>query len=106
MTLNVTAEATSTTAPTDRLRRGGRAGKRNGSAGHFEQQPFRQLTNPFVPTAYVSADEVEAIHEASLTVLEEIGIDFLHEGAGRSSRPPARRSIREPIGCGSTAGSS
>lgn len=81
MTLNVTAEATSTTSPTDRLRRGGRAGKRNGSAGHFEQQPFLQLTNPFVPTAYVSEDELEAIHEASLTVLEEIGIDFLHEGA-------------------------
>ncbi|PSC06925.1 methyltransferase [Alsobacter soli] len=36
---------------------------------------------PFAPVPAVSADELEAIHEASLTILEEIGMDFLHEGA-------------------------
>lgn len=29
----------------------------------------------------VSADELEAIHQTSLKVLEEIGMDFIHEGA-------------------------
>ncbi len=35
---------------TDRVRRGGRAGKRAGGAQAFEQPPFRQLKNPFAPT--------------------------------------------------------
>jgi len=33
------------------------------------------------PTEVVSADELESIHDASLRVLEEIGMDFLDEGA-------------------------
>jgi trimethylamine--corrinoid protein Co-methyltransferase len=36
---------------------------------------------PFAPVPAVSADELDAIHGASLTVLEEIGMDFLHAGA-------------------------
>jgi trimethylamine--corrinoid protein Co-methyltransferase len=31
----------------------------------------------FPPTAAVSADQIEAIHEASLTILEEVGMDIL-----------------------------
>jgi len=33
------------------------------------------------PTEVVSADELESIHDASLRILEEIGMDFLDEGA-------------------------
>ena len=33
------------------------------------------------PTQVVSDDELESIHLASLRVLGEIGIDFLHPGA-------------------------
>jgi len=62
-------------------RRGGRAGKRRGAASAFEQPPFRQLTIPFQPTEIVSADELEAIHLASLRVLEEIGLEVLHDEA-------------------------
>ena len=36
---------------------------------------------PFPPLELVSKDELESIHRAALTVLEEIGIDFLHDGA-------------------------
>src|SRR5688572_28106491 len=64
-------------------RRGGRAGKRAGSSGAFEQPPFRQLKNPFAPTRLVSDDQLESIHLASLGVLEEIGVDVLHETARR-----------------------
>lgn len=42
-----------------------------------EQPPYRQLRNPYRPVEILSADEIEAIHEASLTVLEDIGINFL-----------------------------
>ena len=43
----------------------------------LEQAPFRQLRNPYPPLELLSADQLEAIHGASLTVLEEIGINFL-----------------------------
>ena len=35
----------------------------------------------FAPCEIVSKDELESIHQASLQVLQEIGLDFLHEGA-------------------------
>jgi trimethylamine--corrinoid protein Co-methyltransferase len=64
-------------------RRGGRAGRagRNASGGPVEQKPFRQPRLRFPPTQIVSADELEAIHDASLRVLEEIGMDILNEEA-------------------------
>lgn len=65
----------------DRVRRGGRAGKRSPGASAFEQPPFQQLRIPFPPTRIVSDDELESIHRASLRVLKEIGVDVLHDGA-------------------------
>jgi trimethylamine--corrinoid protein Co-methyltransferase len=41
------------------------------------QRPWAQPRMRYRPTDVVSADELEAIHEASLRVLEEIGMDFL-----------------------------
>ena len=65
---------------------GGRPGRRGGGRGGrtapgFAQPPFRQPRLPFPPVAAVSGDALEAIHTASLRVLEEIGLDFLHEEA-------------------------
>src|SRR5690606_14783357 len=68
---------------TDRVRKGGRAGKRAGGSAAFEQPPFRQLRNPFAPTKLISDDELESIHLASLRVLKEIGVDVLHDEARR-----------------------
>jgi trimethylamine--corrinoid protein Co-methyltransferase len=53
----------------------------------LEQPPFRQLRNPYRPVELLSADELESIHEASLTVLEDIGINFL--------LPEARQILKE-----------
>ena len=50
------------------------------------QAPWRQLSNPFRPLELVSADEIEAIHGASLEILERIGIRF--------SLPVARQIFR------------
>lgn len=59
-----------------RRRRGRESGEPTGPA------PVRaQPRLPFAPVAAISADALEAIHDASLTILEEIGMDFLHEGA-------------------------
>ena len=42
---------------------------------------YRKLKHRFAPTPVVSEDELEAIHNASLTILEEMGMDFMHEEA-------------------------
>ena len=62
-----------------RRRHGGRA---TGERSRLPQQrPWAQPRMRYRPTEVVSADELEAIHDASLRVLEEIGMDFLDEGA-------------------------
>ncbi len=58
--------------------RRGRRGGRPEPEGGGSALPKTQPRLPFLPTPAVSADQLEAIHEASLTVLEEIGMDFLH----------------------------
>jgi trimethylamine--corrinoid protein Co-methyltransferase len=81
--MTVDAQPIEPASAPDRTRRGGRAGKRAGGAAAFEQPPFRQLKIPFKPTEFVSADELESIHLASLRVLKEIGVDVLHDEARR-----------------------
>ncbi len=43
----------------------------------IDQLPFKQVINPFTPLEIVSADELESIHQTSLRILKEIGINFL-----------------------------
>ena len=63
-------------------RRGRLSGRKDRGAGSsFEQLPWRQVKSPYVPVKAFSDDQLEAIHEASLRVLEEIGIDFLLDEA-------------------------
>ncbi|MBT4520652.1 MAG: trimethylamine methyltransferase family protein [Halieaceae bacterium] len=67
-----------------RRARGARDSKREAQA------PFRQITHPYNPVEVLSADHVEAIHNASLTILEEIGIKVLE---------PTARDIFRRAGC-------
>ncbi len=69
-------------APQRRRRRGSRRAE-NRAAGRaaVEQLPVNQPRIPYPPMKIISDDEIEAIHEASLTVLQEIGMDFLNEDA-------------------------
>ena len=43
---------------------------------NFTQAPYRQKKNPFQPMSIFSEDEIESIHEASLKVLCDTGIDI------------------------------
>jgi trimethylamine--corrinoid protein Co-methyltransferase len=58
-----------------------RAGRRrrvaSAAGAKTKQSSWTALRNPFAPVAILSADEIESIHEASLTILETIGMDFL-----------------------------
>lgn len=65
--------------PERRSARGSRGTK--GAPAAVAQKPFRQPRRQFQPVALVSEDQLEAIHDASLTILEEIGMDFLDPSA-------------------------
>jgi trimethylamine---corrinoid protein Co-methyltransferase len=76
------SDASPDTSATAR-RGGGRSarGARGVRRPAIAQKPFRQPRRRFPPMQIVSADELEAIHNASLTILEEIGMDFLNAEA-------------------------
>lgn len=58
--------------------RGQRHRARAGRAlGGIHQAPFRQVRMPYRPIEVLSSDQIEAIHDAGLTILEEIGIRVL-----------------------------
>lgn len=59
---------------------------------------YRSLKHRCTPTTVVSEDELEAIHDTSLTILEEMGMDFMHveareilKQAGADVRPGSER---------------
>ena len=54
---------------------------RRPSGPKVTQLPWRRLTNPYDPVEILSADQIEAIHQTSLRVLEELGVEFLSETA-------------------------
>ncbi len=56
-------------------RRGRRA--RTGAPAEQRKVDYHNLRNPFPPMNAFSEDRIEALHQASLTVLEEIGIKVL-----------------------------
>ncbi len=58
------------------MARAGRRPRRDRAAGLI-QAPARQLHNPYPPFEILSADQIETIHQASLRVLAEIGVNFL-----------------------------
>ncbi|MCP4318972.1 MAG: trimethylamine methyltransferase family protein [Hyphomicrobiales bacterium] len=60
-------------------RRGGRDKKRGAPYGAM--RPFKQSSRPYTPVDLVAADAIERIHDASLRVLAETGINVLHDEA-------------------------
>ena len=64
-------------------RRGRRSGRSKVRDTVAEQPPWEQPRMRFDPIRAVSDDELEAIHQASLRVLAETGIDFLDDTARR-----------------------
>ncbi|MEL6962435.1 MAG: trimethylamine methyltransferase family protein [Pseudomonadota bacterium] len=54
--------------------------RRDRSSG-VNQRPWRQIKNPFPPLEILDEAGLSAIENAALTILEEIGMDFLHPRA-------------------------
>lgn len=41
------------------------------------KMPFRQLRNPLPPLEFLPGEQLERLHQASMQILEEVGLDFL-----------------------------
>ncbi len=68
----------------DRDRRRGRrrrGGRRREAASPLADKPFGRLRNPFAPVEVLAEEQIDRIHEASMHLLEEVGIDFLDDEA-------------------------
>ncbi len=77
--------------------RGRRAARRSARTGGLPQLPWTQVINPYEPLALLSADQVEAIHRASLRILAEIGIELMSPRA-RAVMRGAGATVDEPSG--------
>lgn len=64
--------------PRDRTSRARRRSQREQG---LAQLPRREIVNRYRPIEVLTEDQVEAIHLASLQILEDIGMDFLHPEA-------------------------
>jgi trimethylamine--corrinoid protein Co-methyltransferase len=62
-------------------RRGGSTSSRAAASKRLARPVMRRLSNPYPPIEQYSADQVEAIHQTSLTILREIGIRVLSDQA-------------------------
>lgn len=56
-----------------RRRQGGRR-----TAGTLHQLPWRRVENHFAPMEPLRAEQVEAVHETSLRILEELGVEMMN----------------------------
>lgn len=54
-----------------------RDGGDSANTSRFEQLPWQQLKMPFSPTTVANPEQLELIHDGSMRVLEQIGIDVL-----------------------------
>ncbi len=77
-----------------RRREGGRPRR---TAGTLPQLPWQSVVNPFAPMAVLSADQLEAIHQTSLRILEELGIELM-SARGRALLHAAGAEVDEATG--------
>ncbi|MGI9435523.1 MAG: trimethylamine methyltransferase family protein [Geminicoccaceae bacterium] len=68
-------------------RAGSRRRQRRDQAKLVNQRPWRQVQNLFPPVEVLDEEGLEKIEHTALSILEEIGMDFLH--------PEARRILRD-----------
>ncbi len=84
-----------------------RPGSADASHAVFDRtRPYRHLRNPFEPMKVFSDDQVAAIHEAALVMLETQGMKVLSEDARVLYRNAGAEVDEATLMCASTANSS
>jgi trimethylamine--corrinoid protein Co-methyltransferase len=61
----------------------GRRRERRAATTGIRQLPFARVENRYPPIQLISADEIEAIHHASLRLLQEVGMEVMHDESRR-----------------------
>ena len=74
-----------------------RAARTRSTGRRLPQLPWRQVRNPYPPLEILSEEQVEAIHAASMRVLEEIGIELMSPRARRLFKA-AGAEVEDPPG--------
>jgi len=52
-------------------------------AGSLSQPPWRRLVNPYRPVEVLRPEQLEAIHDAAMRILESTGLEFMSDEAHR-----------------------
>ena len=82
----------------------GRRGRQQ-SGSSITQLEWRTIENPYQPIEILSDDQVEAICETAFRILEEVGMDILHEEARILLARGLALTLKAAMtGCVSTAG--
>jgi trimethylamine---corrinoid protein Co-methyltransferase len=63
------------------MQREQRARRERRTVGGVKQLPWRSHRNPYKPIEVLSEEQIERIHDASMRILEEFGIEFLDSQA-------------------------
>ncbi len=61
------------------MQREPRARRERRTVGGVKQLPWRTYRNPYKPIEVLTEEQIERIHDASMRILEEFGIEFLDE---------------------------
>ena len=69
--------ASESTNPEHSQRRGRRRGRDRKPEPSLTQVSWKQPRRHFAPTELATEDQIETLHETSLQILQEIGVDFL-----------------------------
>ncbi len=80
-----------------RAARAGRAERRSARSAALPQLPWSQVTNPYPPLEVLSAEQLERVHESSLRILAELGIELMSARA-RAVLRDAGAEVDEPSG--------
>jgi trimethylamine--corrinoid protein Co-methyltransferase len=69
----------------------GRPRRERRTSGGIPRLPWRRIVNPFAPVEILNTDQVEAVHQAGLRILRDVGVEVLgakaielFEGTGAS----------------------
>ena len=58
-----------------------RRGRKTASSAGLDQQPWHSVQNHMAPMAPLTADQLETVHQASLKIIEEYGVEVMSQKA-------------------------
>ena len=82
------------------MQREQRARRERRTVGGVKQLPWRTYRNPYKPIEVLNEEQIERIHDASMRILEEFGIEFLDDQARQRAIAKGAVDILVPVATG------